>query len=301
MSQLSILISNELKTDLSTKSFWIGTFLVPVILGVFGAFGGILMSESDSFMSASHGMNAGPDAADVTPLKIVGMLLGIFPVIFLMMYGSMIFNKVKSEKTNRIVEILATSVDGRTMMMSKIIAVGVLGLIQITLWMMILIAVVVLCLLMAGVGIPFQQLGNFDYWMALIWAALYFIGGYTFYGALFAAVGAMSDSNNENQSYVAILTFVLLGSFYIGEYAVDNSSGAFIMACCYIPFTSSTVLTVLSAAKEAPLWLSITGLAALYAFALLSLSLSGKIYTSSLLLRGKKFTPRDILTFLKTK
>lgn len=301
MSKLSILVSNDVKTDLSTKSFWIATFAVPVIIGAFGAFAGVLMADSDSFMNSTHGMNAGPDPEDMTPLKVVGMILGIFPVIFLMMYGSMIFNKVKTEKTSRIVEILATSVDGRTMMLSKILSVGIVGLIQLALWMVMVVGVIFFCLLIAGIGIPFHVFANFDYWMALIWAVLFFVGGYTFYGALFAAVGAMSDSNNENQGYVALLTFVLLGSFYIGEYALDHSSGAFITACCYIPFTSSTVLTVLSASKETPVWMSVTGLVALYAFALLSIAVSGKIYTSSLLLRGKKFSLADIATFLKAK
>lgn len=301
MSALGIIIQNEVKTDLSAKSFWIGTFIVPLILGLFGAFGGVMMANSDSFMAFSGGMNAGPEPEDLTPLKTLGMLLGIFPVIFLMMYGSMIFNKVKLEKCNRIVEIIATCVEGRTMMMAKIIAVGIVGLIQILLWIFLVVIFAGFFLVLAGVSIPFDVFAKGDFWLALMWAILYFIGGYAFYGALFAAVGAMTDKNNENQGYVMLLTFILLGSFYIGEYAVDNASGAFITACSFIPFTSSTVLTVVTASKEAPFWLSITGLMALYAFALVSISFSGKIYTSSLLLKGKKFTPSDIVTFLKSK
>ena len=300
MSQLGLIVSNEFKTDISSKSFWISTFLVPIILGLFGAFAGVMMADS-SFLSATESLPTTPDANEMTPLKALGMMLGIFPVLFLMIYGSMIFNKVKTEKCNRIVEILATCVDGRTMMLGKIISVGLIGLLQLTLWFLIGACVVGISLLMVGVSFPWEVLGRFDYWMALIWALVYFIGGYVFYGALFAAVGAMTDKNNENQSYVAVLTFTLLASFYIGEYAVDNSSGAFITVCSFVPFTSSTVLTVISAAKEAPLWLSLTGLGVLYVFAFLTLATAGKIYTSSLLLKGKKFTPRDILVFLKSK
>lgn len=300
MSQLGLIVSNEFKTDISSKSFWISTFIVPVILGLFGAFAGVMLSDS-SFMSATEALPTTPEADEMTPLKALGMMLGIFPVLFLMIYGSMIFNKVKTEKCNRIVEILATCVDGRTMMLGKIISVGLIGLLQLTLWFVIGACVVGFSLLVVGVRFPWEVFGNFDYWMALIWAIVYFIGGYIFYGSLFAAVGAMTDKNNENQSYVAVLTFVLLASFYIGEYAVDNSSGAFITACSFIPFTSSTVLTVISAAKEAPVWLSLSGLAVLYVFALLTLMISGKIYTSSLLLKGKKFAPKDIITFLKSR
>lgn len=301
MSQLKLIIANEVKTDISTKSFWIGTFIVPLIIGLFGAFAGILMQDADTFNSATDSLNTLPDEGNMTPLKILGMMLGIFPVLFLMMYGSMIFQKVKTEKCNRIVEILATCVPGRTMMLAKIIAVGVVGIIQLTLWFVLAILAISFFMLIAGASFPWEVLGNFDYWMAVIWAIAYFIGGYVFYGSLFAAVGAMTDKNNENQGYVGLLTFVLLGSFYIGEYAVDHAADGFITACCYIPFTSSTVLTVVSASKEIPVWMSITGLIALYAFAALSLAISGKIYTSSLLLKGKKFTPGDIITFLKAR
>lgn len=301
MRNLKIIVANEVKTDISAKSFWISTFIVPVILLVFGIFAGFLMQDSDSFMKASHGMNAGPDPDDLTPLKALGMMLGIFPVMFLMMYGTMIFNKVKTEKCNRIVEILATCVDGRTMMLAKIIAVGIVGLIQLALWLLIIIILGSFFLVVAGIGFPWRFLANPDIWLAFMWAALFFIGGYLFYAALYAAVGAMTDKNNENQSYITLLTLGLLASFYIGEYAVDNASGAFIIGCSFIPFTSSTVLTVLSAAREAPLWLSLTGLAALYVCAFVTISLSGKIYTSSLLLKGKKLSPKDILTFLKSR
>ena len=301
MSKLSIIIANEVKTDISAKSFWISTFIVPVILLVFGLFAGVLMEDSDTFMKASHGMNAGPSPDSLTPLKALGMMLGIFPVMFLMMYGTMIFNKVKTEKCNRIVEILATCVDGRTMMLAKIISVGLIGLIQLAMWILLIIILGGFILLVAGVGIPWSILSNGDIWLAFLWALLFFIGGYVFYASLYAAVGAMTDKNNENQSYITILTLGLLASFYIGEYAVDNASGAFVLACSFIPFTSSTVLTVLSAAKEAPLWLSLTGLAALYVCALITVSLAGKIYTSSLLLKGKKLSPADLITFLKSK
>ena len=301
MSKLKIIVSNEVKTDVMAKSFWIATFLVPVLILLFGIFAGFMMQDASSFMNATNGMNAGPDADSITPLKGLAMMLGIFPVIFLMMYGAMIFNKVKTEKCNRIVEILATCVDGRTMMMAKIIAVGIVGLLQLALWMLLIILFASLFILVSGIGIPWNIFFNGKLWLALMWTFLYFVGGYTFYGSLYAAIGAMTDKNNENQRYVSVLTLALLASFYIGEYAVDHASGAFALVCSYIPFTSSTILTVISASQEAPLWLSITGLVVLYAFSLLAVSIAGKIYTSSLLLKGKKLSPKDIVTFLKSK
>ena len=301
MTQLKLIVKNELITDLSTKSFWISTLIVPLLMGAFGVFGGLMMEGSDSFSSMMNATQPLPDEDSMTPLKIYGMMLGIFPVIFLMMYGSMIFNKVKTEKCNRIVEILATCVDGRTMMLAKIISIGLTGLIQLSLWLVLGSVVVGTVLLVLGVEVPLDIFSKGAFWTGLLWALLFFIGGYVFYGSLFAAVGAMTDKNNENQEYVAVLTFVLLGAFYIGEYAVDNASGLFVMICSYLPFTSSPVLTVTSVSHEAPLWLSISGLAVLYVCAFVTLALAGKIYTSSLLLKGKRFSPKDIIVFLKSK
>lgn len=301
MSQLRLLVLNEIKNDLSTRTFWVTTFIVPLVLGAFGAFAGVMMEGSDSFLNATSSFDVTPETDEITPMKVLGMMLGIFPVLFLMIYGSTIFNKVKTEKCNRIVEVIATCVEGKTMMLSKIISVGVIGLIQLSLWFVLLSLIVGLGLLVAGVNFPWEVLGNKAIWLAFMWALLYFTGGYVFYGSLFASVGAMTDRDNENQGYVGLLTFVLLASFYIGEYAVDHSSSGFVMLCSYVPFTSPTVLTVVSASGEAPLWLSLTGLAVLFFFAFVTLVLSGKLYTSSLLLKGKKFSPKDIITFIKAK
>ena len=137
--------------------------------------------------------------------------------------------------------------------------------------------------------------------MAIVWSVLYFLGGYIFFGSLFAAVGAMTDKNNENQEYVAVLTFILLISFYIGEYAIDHGSASFVRVLSYIPFTSPTIGAVNAITQTSPLWESVISVIILYISAWISMSMAGKIYTSSILLKGKKFSPKDIITFLRSK
>ncbi len=299
MSQLSLIIKNEYFTDIRAKSFWISTFLFPIIMIGFGIFISFLANESDSLTSAAN--FAAPEKDSMTPAKVLGMLLGMLLTLFIMMYGASIFNKVKTEKCNRIVEIIATCVDGRTMMLAKIISVGLVGLTQLILWFALT------GILLAGIfiafapEIPFDFLSEPLFWKSIIWSLLFFIGGYIFYGSLFAAVGAMTDKNNENQEYMSILTFVLLAAFYIGQYAVDNGGGLFATICMFIPFVSPTVGTVNAVGESSPLWMSIMSVAVLYICAYASISFAGKIYTSSLLLKGKKFSPRDIITFLRAK
>lgn len=299
MSQLKLIIKNEYLTDIKAKSFWIATFLMPVIMVVFGVFIGFLAKDSDSLTKAAN--FAAPDSEEMTAAKALGMMLGMLLTLFIMMYGAQIFNKVKTEKTNRIVEILATCVDGRTMLMAKIIAVGLIGLTQLLLWFVLTGMIVGGLLVVFAPDISFDFLLHGMFWRSLIWSLLFFIGGYIFYGSLFAAVGAMTDKNNENQEYMSILTFLLLGAFYIGEYAVDHGDGVFATICMFLPFTSPTVGTVNAVGESSPFWMCLLSLVVLYLCAWLSIAFAGKIYTSSLLLKGKKFSPRDIITFLRSK
>ncbi|MDE5773964.1 MAG: ABC transporter permease [Muribaculaceae bacterium] len=301
MSQLGLIIKNEYKTDISAKSFWIATFIVPLIFIAFSIFGGYMMSESETSMRLQESILGGPDNSNVSGLQIVGMLMGMFLTLFIMMYGSQIFNKVKTEKTNRIVEILATCVPGRTMMMAKIISVGLLGMTQLLLWGLMIGVVIVGVFMVFPIDFPWEHLVVPKYIMAVVWSVIYFLGGYLFYGALFAAVGAMTDKNNENQEYVAVLTLLLLASFYIAQYAVDHGSATFVLACCFIPFTSPTIGAVNTITHSIPWWQSIISVISLYLFAAGAVALSGKIYTSSILLKGKKLTPSDIITFFRSK
>lgn len=299
MSQLGLIIKNEYFTDLKSKSFWIGTIIVPILFIAFSMFMGYLMSDSETTQKMAN--PAAPNPEDLSGSEIMGMLTGILLAMFLMIYGAQIFNKVKKEKCNRIMEVLATCVTGRTMMLGKIISVGLLGITQLLVW----IAMILLgCSAIATIfnpDIPWEELLDSRVCMALIWSLLFFIGGYVFYGAIYAACGAMTDKDNENQGYMTLITFMLLGSFYIGEYAVTHPSNAFVIFCTYFPFTSPTIATVNAAAGSVPIWQSVLSLLVLYGFASLSVIFAGKIYTSSLLLKGKKFSPKDLILFMKIK
>lgn len=301
MNQLKLIIKNEYVTDVTSRSFWVATLILPVVMIAFGAFVGFLASQSDSLQAVSNSMTAIDKDADLSGSQVLGMLLGMFLTIFIMIYGANIFNKVKAEKSNRIVEIMATCVDGRTMMLGKIISVGIIGLTQLLIWSFFLVITVISIALVFDSESFNSLLTDSRLWSGLLWSVLYFIGGYVFFGSLYAACGAMSDKNNENQEYMTVLTFILLGSFYIGEFAVDNGGSAFVKWMAFIPFTSPTVGAVQAISGSSPVWVSLLSLLFLFVCAWIALAVSGKIYTSSMLLKGKKFTPRDIITFLRAK
>ncbi|MDE7437465.1 MAG: ABC transporter permease [Muribaculaceae bacterium] len=299
MSQLGLIIKNEYLTDIKQKSFWIGTIIVPIIFVAFSIFIGFIMADSESTKKLAN--PGAPDPDDMSGIQVMGMLCGIFLALFLMVYGSQIFAKVKKEKVNRIMEVLATCVTGRTMMLGKIISVGLLGFTQLLIWGGLIAIGMIGILTVMRPEIDMSIFTRTDVYIGLLWTVLFFVGGYIFYGSIYAACGALTDKDNENQAYMTVITMMLLMSFYIGEYAVTHASNFFVIFCSFFPFTAPTIASVNAVAGEVPLWQSVLSLVVLYGFAALSLSLSGKIYTSSLLLKGKKFTPKDILLFLKMK
>lgn len=299
MNPLYLIIKREYLLEVQRKAFWLTTILVPLVFVAFSAFMGVMMADSELTQKIAN--PAAPEPDEMSPLMIAGMMCGIFLTMFLMIYGSQIYAKVKSEKCNRIVEILATCVEGRTMMLAKIISVGLVGLTQLLIWFLLGLVFVIGIIIVFDVNLPVRYLSDQRLYMIIVWSVLFFAGGYVFYGSLFAATGAMTDKDNENQVYMSILTFILLGSFYIGEFAVNHSSSAFVVFCSYFPFTSPTIGSINAITGAVGLWQSILSLVVLYVFAWISLALSGKIYTSSLLLKGKKFTLGDIMTFLKSK
>lgn len=299
MNQLGLIIKNEYLTDLKAKSFWIGTILVPILFGAFSIFIGFLIQDSEATKKLAN--PAAPDPSEMTGIQSMGMLCGIFLALFLMIYGAQIFNKVKKEKSNRVMEVLATCVTGRTMMLGKIISVGLLGLTQMMIWFAMIFTVIAGLMFILNFSIPIEYLTDSRIYIGILWSFLFFLGGYVFYGSIYAACGAMTDKDNENQAYMTVITFLLLGSFYIGEFAVTNAENPFVVFCEFFPFTSPTIAAVNAVASAVPLWQSILALIVLYAFAAISVVLSGKIYTSSLLLKGKRFSPKDLLLFLKSK
>ncbi|MDE5874699.1 MAG: ABC transporter permease [Muribaculaceae bacterium] len=301
MSKLSLIVSHEVLTDVKSKSFWIGTIVVPVVVILIGGVFGLLMSEADTFNKTMQDMSTSPDPEEMTAAKAVGMLMGMFLTFFLMIYGGMIFNKVKTEKTNRIMEILLTSVDGRTMMLAKVLSVGIIGLVQLLVWSSLILLGVGIFFMVFQSEIPWDILSNPKLYISFCWMLLYFIGGYVLFGSLYAACGAIVDKDGENQTYMTVITFILLATFYLGQYAVDNGDSTLAVVCNFIPFTSPSVGTINAVSGVSPVWQTILSLVILYASAAFCIVFAGKLYRSSLLFKGKKFTPKDIITFIKTK
>lgn len=305
MNKLKLIIINEYKTAVGRKSFWIMTFIFPVLMLAFGIVMGILMSDSSSTMSIMDSINdktgITPEEETMTAAKAVSMMVGVILTMAMLVCGSQIMQMVRQEKTNRIMEFLATCVTGRTMLTAKIISVALICLTQVLLWAACFVLFGIGFIIVFDISIPWHYLLHPLLWKTLIWSMLYFIGGFMMFSSLFAACGALTDSNNENQQYLTILMMFVLASMYIGMYAVDHPTSVLAQVCAYFPLTSPTVGAVNAITGEVPVWSSILSLIVLYVCAYGSIVIGGKIYASSMLLRGSSLTPKAIIAFIKAK
>lgn len=305
MNKLKLIITNEYRTAVGCRSFWIMTFLFPIIMVAFGVIMGFLMADSSSSMSFFDSINEStgltPDEEDMTPAKAVAMMVGVILTMAMLICGSQIMQLVRQEKTNRIMEFLATCITGRTMLTAKIVSVALVCFTQVLLWGACLVLFAVGFIFVFDVEIPWHLLLHPLFWKSVLWTLLYFVGGFMMFSSLFAACGALTDSNNENQQYLSILMMFVLASMYIGMYAVDHPTSVLAQVCAYFPLTSPTVGAVNAITGEVPLWCSIISLVVLYVSAYGSIVIGGKIYASSMLLKGSSLSPKAIVAFLKAK
>ncbi len=305
MNKLRLIVINEYKTAVGSKSFWIMTFVIPLAMVGFGLVMGFAMSDSTSYMSVMDSINEStgltPEEEGMTAAKALAMMTGLLLTMAMMVCGSQIMQMVRQEKTNRIMEFLATCVPGRTMLTAKIISVALIGLTQLLLWGALILLFGIGFIIVLDIDIPWRYLLHPLVWKSLIWIILYFAGGYMMFSALFAACGAITDSNNENQQYFTVLVMCVLASMYIGMYAVDHPMSVTAQVCAYFPLTSPTVGAVNAITGEVPVWNSILSLIVLYACAYGAILIGGKIYASSMLLKGSSLTPKAIMAFIKAK
>ena len=255
-----------------------------------------------------------------TALGAIMMFL-IYMVIFI--YGNMVMRSVMEEKTNRIVEVLISSVRPFQLMLGKIVGVGAVGLTQFAIW------AAVFPLLYLGVGLAFsgklkalqqltttstsngkdledlmfiiQELQNFNYGYIVFIFLVFFIGGYILYASLFAAVGAaMGDDWGEGQSLTLIVAIPVIIAFYIGIAAVENPTSTMAVWASIFPFFSPIVMPA-RIVFDPPIAQIILSIVVLMLSCLFCIWLSGRIYRIGILMYGKKTTLREFVQWMFRK
>lgn len=257
---------------------------------------------------------------------IIGMMSAMIIYMFIVIYGAQVMNGVVQEKTNRIVEVIISSVKPFELMMGKIIGIALVGLTQFFMW-------VVLSALLLGIGsafigggnidvnalqqansmgmhtVPavqnsseaqhvFAMLSNFDYTQILILFVIYFLGGYLLYASLFAAIGSAVDNETDTQQFSLPIMLPIIFGIYAGIFAAQNPDGPLALWCSMIPFTSPIVMMV-RLPFGVPVWQIGISLLILISSFIGTTWMAGKIYRTGILMYGKKVSWKELWKWLK--
>jgi ABC-2 type transport system permease protein len=264
-------------------------------------------------------------ASNQNAASAIGYVCAILIYILTFVYGAMVMRGVMEEKTSRIAEVVVSSVKPFQLMMGKITGIGAVGLTQFLLWIILVGGVVLLIPAFMSPSLQrdlmtLQQanaMGNaanmanvseqsrkvFEVTSALSGANLgltifcflfYFIGGYLFYSALFAAIGsAVNEDPQEAQSLMMPVTLPIVFSFFIASVALQDPTGSLAVWASIIPFSSPIVMMgriPFGVPGTVPWWQLGLSMVSLVLGFLGTVWLAGKIYRTGILMYGKKAT-----------
>ncbi|MFV0417813.1 MAG: ABC transporter permease [Dysgonomonas sp.] len=255
--------------------------------------------------------------------SLIGLVLTFLMFFFIMMYGSMVMQSVVEEKSNRIIEVIISSVRPFDLMMGKIVGVGLVGLLQLIIWFVIGGGAMIAVQMYFGINMDMASSADVQHAMAAMqnnsdlnasltelfsvnWLQiaicfiLYFIGGYLLFSSLYAMFGSAANDSQEVQQLMMPMTILLFIAFYSGTAAARNPEGAMAFWCSLIPFTSPVVMMV-RAPFEIPIWELIVSVILLITTAVLAIKLAAKIYRVGILMTGKKASFVEIFKWLNYK
>jgi ABC-2 type transport system permease protein len=269
------------------------------------------------------------NASSSTVASVLGMVFTLIVYVFIITYGSMVMQGVMEEKTNRIVELMVSSVRPFDLMMGKIIGIAFVGLTQLFLWGIMTSALVAggtflmgggadISTIQQGVsqgggmlmqpGMDMAAMQEVNEWLGIIKSVnfveigfffiLYFIGGYLLYAAIFAAVGSAINQQEDANQFIGPIMVFMVFSLYAGMYSMDNPDGPLAFWCSMIPFTSPVVMMV-RLPYDVPLWELFVSVAVLFITAMAITWLSAKIYRVGILMYGKKPSLKEMIKWMK--
>ncbi|HYE55924.1 MAG TPA: ABC transporter permease [Chitinophagaceae bacterium] len=246
---------------------------------------------------------------------IVAFAAGLLIYMVLLIYGSMVMRGVMEEKTNRISEVIVSSVKPFQLMFGKIIGIGAVGLTQFFIWIILIGALqLVIPALMGSEMQPptgadteavqqakssfmndfSENMESIPMGMLAFAFVFYFIGGYLMYASMFAAIGSVSEDQQDAQQLIfPVMMPIILGFVIMVKAAKEPHSGLALFGSLF-PLTSPIVM-IGRIPFGVPLWQIITSMLLLVLFFVFCTWLAGRIYRTGILMYGKKGSWKEML------
>lgn len=253
----------------------------------------------------------------------IGASFGYLIMMFIVIYGNMVMRSVIEEKTNRIIEIIISSVKPFQLMMGKIVGTSLAGVLQFTIWAIIggilfLVGSSFLGLhmgsaasvapeMMATQDVEFNvkaqlylnEFLNLPLFTLIVCFIVYFIGGYFLYSSIYAAIGAAVDNETDSQQFLLPIILPLMLGVYVGFFSVlSEPHGTVATLFSMIPLTSPIVM-LMRIPFGVPWWQLVISIVLLFATFLFVVWFASKIYRVGILMYGKKPTWKELYKWIK--
>ncbi len=288
-------------------------------------------SKAKVSINAKQLTDEGEKDASIGATFIVGFVSAFLIYLSLFIYGAQVMRGVIEEKTNRIIEVIVSSVKPFQLMLGKILGIGAVGLTQFLLWIILSTS---LSTLAAGyfskdesVKAKVEQVKNSTKGQEITKAAssnnkvqdflqaadtinfpyiistffFYFLGGYLLYSALFAAVGSAVDNETETQQFMLPITLPLIFTFILGmNVIVNNPDSTLSFWLSIIPFTSPIAMMI-RIPFGVPGWQIALSMALLIIGFIFTTWVASRIYRVGILMYGKKVTYKELAKWFSYK
>lgn len=257
---------------------------------------------------------------------IIGLVLALIIYFAVFLFSNQVLRGVIEEKTNRIIEVIISSVKPFELMMGKIVGIALVGLTQFMLWIVLTVAIYFVASgfilgpeIMSPSGtvmteqisqmtettqgqdimleaVNMVQSINFG---AILWSFLfYFVFGYLLYAAMFAAIGGMVDNETDSNQFSTIVSLPLIVAIVCSTAMVNNPDSSLGIWLSMIPFTSP-ISMMIRIPFGVPYWQVAVSLVILILTFILITWLAGKIYRTGILMYGKKPSLKEIWKWLR--
>ncbi|MBR6333098.1 MAG: ABC transporter permease [Bacteroidales bacterium] len=257
---------------------------------------------------------------------IIGMMCGFFIYFIIIIFASQVLRGVLEEKTNRIVEVLISSVKPMQLLVGKIVGIALVGITQFLIWVILTTGILFGIQLaapslfqdeasaematemisnsnMAGLadGNIFQVINNYfpvSFTELLLSFFFYFVVGYLIYATLYAATGSVVDNESDSQQYTMPVTLPLLLSIITVPTISSSPNGQLAVWLSMIPLTSPISMMV-RLPSGVPLWQLLTSMGICLLFLVFCIWFAAKVYRVGILMYGKKNGWKEIIRWLR--
>ncbi|MFI5196522.1 MAG: ABC transporter permease [Chitinophagales bacterium] len=264
----------------------------------------------------------------------VGVLSALLIYMCLLIYGTQVMRGVIEEKVSRIIEVIISSVKPFQLMLGKIIGVGMVGLTQFILWIVISIALYTLAgpaLMKTGMNTKTEQVSQIQHSAGqgqataesvppdteinsvmhdiagipvaytILCFLFYFLSGYLLYSAIFAAVGSAVDNETETQQFVLPVTLPLIFTFALAQsFIINNPDSTLSVWLSMIPFTSPIAMMI-RIPFGVPAWQLALSMFLMVVGFLFTTWVASRIYRVGILMYGKKASYKELARWFMYK